>query len=434
VSEREAGDLRSQFDVKPGDIYNARTVGAAVRRLTTRSGGALTAEKAVIEKKDGGRVLVVPLKWRRQDTNLGTGQVREDLFSPVDGFNPSIAVNTTIFDRRRFNHTLIDGTVSYKFAGEHPGFSAGFERPIFSSPKLFLGADGHDLTTSDDEWRLSDLEQSIVSFTFKNSFRDYYRRRGFQIFSVLQAGVHNELSAALRWDVHEPLDNQTDFSLFRDDASYRPNLDIVHQDVNAVVVGYRFDTRALSGAGNVQTYRRHLGDNLFGYGVSREPGLRLEWTSELAGSVLGSDTSFGRHILNTRGYLALSRRQLVSGRALVGFSSGTLPPEREFAIGGIGSVHGYAFKDARGTGMALFNAEYNFDLIPHRYPSGALLSVFGFYDAGKIGGALQGSRSDWLNGVGFGLAAGGWLRVEFGFRADAIPSSRQILVRIGPSF
>ena len=71
-------------------------------------------------------------------------------------------------------------------------------------------------------------------------------------------GANNELSAMARWDRHEPLANATDFSFFRDDATYRPNPPVADQHVNALVLGYTFDTRPMSAAGQRATYERHL--------------------------------------------------------------------------------------------------------------------------------------------------------------------------------
>jgi outer membrane protein assembly factor BamA len=428
----QADRVNAQLGIRAGDIYNVRTVGAALDRLVAASGGALTHEEATVEERQGRRVLVVPLSWRIARTSITTGQDREDLFSPVDGFNPAIGFSTTLYDHGRLNHTAISGFVGYKFAREDAGYSLGAERPLFGSPKLFLGGELHDVTASDDWWRLTIPEQLVASAGFSNTFRDYYQRKGGQLFSTLQAGRHNELELMLRWDRHAPLPNTSDFSLFRD-ATFRPNLAAIDQRVNAWIIGYRFDTRPLTGAGDATTYRRHLTDDLYGFGINREPGLRVEWTSEIAHG-LGGDARFVRDILDTRGYLSFSPRQLLSARGVVGGSSGTLPPERAFAIGGIGSVHGYAFKEATGTGMALVNAEYRVDLTRPRYPEGALLSVLGFYDAGRVFGPVGGSRHDWLQGVGIGVASGSWFRIDFGFRADDIPSSRQILVRIGPTF
>ena len=162
------------------------------------------------------------------------------------------------------------------------------------------------------------------------------------------------------------------------------------------------------------------------------PGFRLEWTSELAGRRLQGDADFDRHIVNARGYLPITSRTQLSLRGLFGFSNGTLPIERRFSLGGIGSVHGYTFKEVSGAGMTLLNAEYRvnlWDAIRHRDAA----HVFVFYDAGRVTSPVPPSTRNWLRGVGVGLGGAG-LRVEFGFRANDIPDSRQILVRYSPIF
>jgi outer membrane protein assembly factor BamA len=446
VTAASAERLKLRLGIKPGDIYNSRVIGRATARLTREALGALAVGQprrhqpggrlgesapsdVVLERRGGRNVLVVPLRWRTARTDQMLGSGREDLFSPVDGLSPALGFSTTIFDHSHFNHTYVSGYAAYKFGRDDPGYSVGIERPIFIAPKLFLGAELHDMTASDDLWRLSSFEQTVVSLTFKNTFRDYYRRRGAQVFGVLRMGGHNELGVMGRWDRHEPLRNATSYSFFRDDAAYRPSIPVVDQHVNALVLSYTFDTRPLTGAGQPATYERHVKDNLFGYGLRPAPGFRLEWTSELAGRGMKGDADFDRHILNARGHVATSSRTLLSMRGLFGFSNGTLPVERLFSIGGIGSVHGYSFKEASGTGMTLLNAEYRINLSSGGHGRDAF-NVFVFYDAGRV---TNGMNPDWLRGVGVGAGAGG-VRVEFGFRASDIPQSRQILVRYSPTF
>jgi outer membrane protein assembly factor BamA len=450
VTPVEAARLRRRLGIKPGDIYNTRVIGRATARLTAASQGAFVVgqprrdqpgvdrgesapAEVILDRRGPRSVLIVPLRWRTSRTGSSLGSGREDLFSPVDGFAPAAGFTSTIFDHSEFNHTFISGYVSYKFARDDPGYSFGVERPLFRGPKLFLGGELHDVTASDDLWRITSFEQTLVSVSFKNSFRDYYRRRGAQIFTVLRAGDNNEISAMARWDRHEPLANATNYSFFRDDAAYRQNPQVADQHVSAIVLGYTFDTRPLTQAGQPATYQRHLKDNLFGSSLRQAPGFRLEWTSEIAGHGLEGDATFDRHIVNARGYLALSSRTLLSMRGLFGFSNGTLPIEREFALGGIGSVHGYRFKEATGTGMALLNAEYRVNLTPTLNRAGDALNVFAFYDAGRVTSRLTSTSPSWLRGVGVGVGAAG-VRVEFGFRANDIPHSRQILVRFSPTF
>lgn len=439
--------LRRLLGVEPGDIYNTRVINRATTRLEQTSGGAIVVgrprksqqnaessrDEIDLERRGSRNVLVVPLRYRTSRTSTSLGSGREDLFTPADGASPALGVAATIFDPHRFNHAYINGYVSYKFGRSDPGYSFGAERPLFgSAARLFIGGEAHDMTASDDLWRISSLEQSLVAVGFKNSFRDYYRRHGAQVFGVLRTGDNNEFSVAMRWDRHQPLPNSTDFSFFRDDAAFRPALPVTDQHVNAWIIGYTFDTRPMTRAGEASTYARHLRDNLYGTTGKQVPGLRLDWTSEIAGHGLGGDAIYDRHIFNLRGYLPISSHTLLSGRTLFGFSGGALPAERLFALGGIGSVHGYAFKEVSGTKMALLNAEYRVNIgAPIHSGNREAFNVFAFYDAGKLSGGPQ--PSDWLNGVGGGVGFGG-LRVEFGFRADAIPKSRQILVRFSPTF
>jgi outer membrane protein assembly factor BamA len=436
VPEQDRGRLREQLGIGVGDIYNSRTVGSAIRRFLTATQGAFSInhgpKDVVLERRGGRNVLIVPLHRRGSRLSPEIGSGREDLFSPVDGLSLGLGFTSTIFDHQQFNHAFIAGYVSYKFARGEPGYSFGGERPLFGSTKLFLGGEIHDITTSDDLWRLTSGEQTLVSIAFKNTFREYYRRKGEQVFAVLRPRDNNELFVMARWDRDQPLANATNFSLFRDDATYRANPAVADSHVNGIVFGYTFDTRGLTAAGQKGTYERHLKDSFFGFGDRQRPGMRIEWTSEIAGRALGGDAQFDRHILNTRGYLPLGPHTQLSARGLVGFSDGTLPIERLFAVGGIGSVRGYRFKEATGTGMVLINAEYRVFLTPPIH-DGDALNVFAFYDAGKVTGALPPSPAHWLNGVGFG-AGFGMLRLECAFRASDVPHSPRFLVRLSPTF
>jgi Surface antigen variable number repeat len=117
ISEKAATRLRENLGIRPGDVYNKRTVGQAVDRVVEASGGAIgTKGDVVLEHRTGRNVLAIPLHWHRSHTDLtsGTGR-REDFYSPVDALAPAIGFTTTIFDHRDFNHTFIDGSVSYKF-------------------------------------------------------------------------------------------------------------------------------------------------------------------------------------------------------------------------------------------------------------------------------------------------------------------------------
>ncbi|MGH9312109.1 MAG: BamA/TamA family outer membrane protein [Vicinamibacterales bacterium] len=427
--------LTGNFDVRPGDVFNSRVIGAALHRLLEPTQGGIIHKGFDLVDRGGKRVLVVELDRREVigHADFGPGQ-REDWYSPVDGFSPAIGFNLTLFDTlfdaSSFKQTYIRTYLTYKFARESAGYSVGFERPIvgsFEGPRVYVGAEAHEITATDDAWRLSTLEQSVVALTFANTFRDYHNRQGYQIHAAYRANPAQEIFTAWRADAHEPLVNTADYSVFRDGELFRPNQQAAAGDLRAVVLAYTLDTRGLEQESLERTYERHMFTSLFGTTGRRTPGIRFEWTSELAPEGLGGDFDFTRHIVNARGYAQFGKHGF-RVRGLAGGSSGVLPPQRQFALGGIGSVHGYSFKEAAGEGMFLFNAEYR---LGSRSPGGARLVAF--FDAGRVWQPIAGSRDDWLKGIGGGFEIGEF-RVEFGWRLDDIPKSLQVLVRFGPTF
>jgi outer membrane translocation and assembly module TamA len=321
--------------------------------------------------------------------------------------------------------------VSYKFARERLGYAFGIERPVFGgpdNPRLLVYGDVHDTTSSDDFWRLSVAEQSLVALSFKNSFRDYYNERGYRIGAAFQPNDANELRASWSAARHEPLSNEADFSLFRDDESFRTNRLASDGQLRAFVFGYTLDSRGLADETGRASLRRHSVSDFFGSFGGDDPGVRLDLTSEIAREDFGSDFEFTRHIGNARAYFPFASGQRLNLRLAVGTSTGTPPPQRLFGLGGIGTVHGYAFKEAIGERMLLANAEYHLGSYRNA-------RVIGFIDLGRVFRPVEtlSEGTDWLTGLGVGFAVGD-LRLDFGWRADNVPDSLQVLVRFGPTF
>jgi hypothetical protein len=390
--------------------------------------------------RDGQRILRVGLRERagrfKLSPNLGN---REDWFTPVDGFVPALDFGAAVFDRERFNHTFLAGHVSIKTASGNVGYALGVERPLFGARKLFLGAELHDLTATDDMWQLSSTEASLAALGPRRSYRDYYRRRGVQFSGAFRAEPHTELFVAWRGERHAALETTTDFSLWNDEEPFRPNLAARDGRLSAVVVGASIDSRGFDRESLDTTYRRHQFESLFGDRLSDSPDSqhafavwRVDWTSEIsAPEALNSDFDFRRHIVSGRGRVFASRHQEVGARVLGGWSGGVLPPQRQFAIGGIGSVHGYPFKASTGDTLRLMNVEYAVGW--HNGPQ-----FLAFLDAGKT--TLRPTNDlrllvepSWMKGAGWGVGLGGF-RIEFGYPLRAGPRPVQVLLRFARTF
>ncbi len=430
-----------EFALQPGDVFRRTEASRALTVLLRTTQGAVrpAGQQALFEMLDreGKHVLVVHLRTRRSDFNLTSGTAgRQDWFNPVDGFSPSIGFNETVFDPVGFNHTYISGYVSYKFARERAGYAIGFERPFFPGPHLFLGAEWHDDSASDDTWRLSSLEQSLAGAALRRSYRDYYERRGYQLNASLRFGGGHEVLAAWRDERQVALFNTSDFSVFRSDQSFRPNLVAQGGRLHALVFGYAWDSRGLEAESRSGRYERHQLTNLFGSRGGEEPGWRIEWTSEIAAPRLGGDFDYRRHILNVRRYTRLSPHHGLDLRAIGGVGDGTLPPQRFFGLGGIGSVPGYGFKESVGERMLLFDAEYGYRLSRSFRP-------IVLYDAGRVFRPITsaalfpgGSASlpdRWMQAVGGGFELGDSFRIEAHWPLEH-GRSATILIRLGPTF
>jgi hypothetical protein len=438
-----AHEFANDFALQPGDVFCRTEATRALGVLLQPTQGAvcpaetsadlrplprpLTTPFEMIER-DGKRVLVVHVATRRSDFNLslGTG-TREDWFSPVDGLVPAIGFNETIFDPVAFNHTYITGYVSYKFGRDRAGYSIGFERPFLTGEHLFIGAELHDQTASDDEWRLSVGEQSLAAAGLKASFRDYYELRGYQLNASARFGAGHEVLAAWRDERHQALSNSTDFSLFRRDQAYRPNQRAEPGSLHALLFGYTWDSRGLRDEARGQRYARHQMSDLFGSWGGSNPGWRIEWTSEIAApGSLGGEFDYRRHLLNVRRYNRILRRHVLNLRAIAGIGEGTLPPQRLLALGGLGSVPGYDFKEALGERMLLLSAEYEYRL--HRDIRPLVL-----YDAGRVFRPVSLSRDDWMQALGAGLRLGDTFRIEAFWPLER-GRPAQLLVRLQPTF
>jgi hypothetical protein len=451
VDDRLRRRFEDEFALRAGDVFNRRRARQALDVLLRPTRGAIQPGR-IFERdvtfhdsrelpgherrstfdlvtRNGQRVLLVGLREPagrfKMVPDLGD---REDWFTSVDGFVPSFGFGAAVFDHDHFNHAYVAGHLSYKMASGRAGYALGFERPFFGPRKLYIGGELHDLTASDDQWQVSSLEASLAAIGPRRSFRDYYRRRGVQIGAAYRPHPQVEILAAWRGERHEALGVESDFSFWNGDEPFRPNTTVQVGRLNAIILGASVDGAGFDHESLDASYRRHQLDSLFGDRLDSPPTRndptpiwRIDWTSEISPDAFGSDFDFNRHIVSARYRKALSPHQDVGVRAIGGWSGGTLPPQRRFSIGGIGSVHGYDFKESTGTSLALLNLEYALG-----WRGG--LQLLGFYDAGRTA-----ADPGWLRGLGWGVGLGDF-RIDFGYRQDAVPSSLHVVLRFGRTF
>jgi TPR repeat protein len=87
-------------------------------------------------------------------------------------------------------------------------------------------------------------------------------------------------------------------------------------------------------------------------------GVYVEIKDEVSPSWLGSDYSFNKLMLITKGFLSLKTKNVFGARIKLGTSSGSIPHYKQFFTGSYTGLRGYAFCDYIGYKMFLTNIEY----------------------------------------------------------------------------
>src|SRR5438552_8906106 len=135
VGQRAAHAFMDQFALRAGDVFNRPRAMQALNALLRQTRGAIhpVSRRRAFDLVDRGgqRVLVVDLREPagrfKLVPDLGD---REDWFTPVDGFVPSLGFGAAVFDHEAFNHAFVAGHLSFKLASDKVGYALGIDKPL----------------------------------------------------------------------------------------------------------------------------------------------------------------------------------------------------------------------------------------------------------------------------------------------------------------
>ena len=424
-----------------GARWEARSSGCS-RRPRARSAWAARATARATKSSSSiataGRSSIVPLRRERGPVRAGrpAPRSREDLYNPVDGFAPGLGFHATVFDRTSPNYTFISGYVSYKFSREDTGYSFGIERRAPERPAAVPRRGGARpdrdrrpvavVARWSSRWSRSASRTRSATTIGGTARRSTSRSGPARSRRLRRLVAMGQARARCRTKPTSAC-----FATARRSARTRPSRPAS-------------STRSCSRTRSTAAASRATGsppgssaislDDLF-RGTRRQAyGWRIDWTSEVAGHGAGGDYTFDRHILNARAYVPVLPRQSVAARLIAGFSGGTLADRA--AVRDRRRRHGARLRVQGGRRRAHGARQRG---VPHRSgrklarrPQQRLGAVV-FFDAGRIDRPIGSSSTEWLRGIGAGLQAGPF-RIEVGYRLNDIPQSRQILVRLGPTF
>ena len=420
----EEARIRAVLGIEPGTPLRDKTVREAMARLEAATGGAYRIEGGPPWTYDEGpegptlRLRIVHRRFRA--IPVLSGPDPSPFHNRVDGSAPGLGVDVTVFGGAATNHASVYVRTAYAFGADTWRYAAGVRRSFGPDHLVTAGYERHDLTDTEDLFRRRPIEGPRgrpIPFQITD---DYFRRRGDEAYVFLRPSPRVHLGASFRSDTHESLPVVADDSILFFSRRPRPNPEVGEGRMRSLLFTARWSQRAPLFPSWTLERDSFLVRTPYGTPFEHAQGARVEATYEVAADALGGDFSFQRLVGQARASRPVGARQTVTGRVIVGLTRGDPPLQRRMALGGMGTLRGYALKEFEGENALLATAEWMTATRPR------LPSLVAFYDGGGAWTDGLGSRG-WKSDAGAGLEwrilSRGWARVDVAFPFQRAPGA-----------
>lgn len=405
------------LDLDPGGLLHETGIEDALERLERTSLGAIrfgafhaagASAYSVEPGTEGARLIIRPeLPALGVRPRLGVPG-RAGRSNRVDGLNLSAGAEVSLYDRGSYRHSRVHVRAAWALGGEALRVTAGVVHRLPTPAPLIVGYTYSDVTDTEDSFRRQGLEEAPGETFRTASVADYFRRSGHEAYAWVAPLEGLALRLAWRGERYRSLATTTRWTLLDADPPLE-NAPVDELTIGALVGRVSFDSASVRGA-HAEELLSRLQSRPDPFGGDAQPSgtLGADLELEVASPGLGGDATFQRSVLRVRSRRALGAGLRLDARFLGGWSGGTVPLQKRFAIGGPGTIRGYPLKAFAGRRFALLTAELSLDL---RSLSTRLIA---FYDGGAVAGD-EGSAG-WRSGAGLGArwpASGSWfLRVD----------------------
>jgi hypothetical protein len=354
---RVGGVIRGAVVVINGDLELApggritgpvSVVGGRVRGPAGWESAVVYSEPLRFRWQDGRLVALGPAveSWLNAGWRTGFGRA-ELILKAEDAYNRVEGLPITLGPRLRLgrtNPTIIDLRVVYRTGSGlriHPdelGHDLRIAQYLGGRRTVRVGIGHHRSIDAIEDNGVSDTENSLSTFILHRDYRDHYERRGWSAF-VLYGGRTRPLDLGLeyRTERHNFVASAEPWSLLDNDEPWRRQPRVAEGDLQTLRGWLVWDTRnervdpATGWLVRVETEQGLEGD------------LRLPVGPRPDRTFRSVDEEFTTVLLDVRRYLRLGPRTRLSLRAAAAGSpdDGALPPQRQHALGGEGSLPGF---------------------------------------------------------------------------------------------
>jgi hypothetical protein len=235
------------------------------------------------------------------------------------------------------------GMIGYSFGQDEWQYSFGLEKYFGDRPLFALGAEYYNGTSTDDYWRVGLNETSITALFAGYDFLDYYKQKGYGLYAMFRTPTYIDLAVSYNSTAYSSLQQQTDYSFFGKNGTYRVNPPITEGDFETLSLGFMFN-------------RRNVIMSQF---FSMQGWALAELGKEFG---LNSDVPYNRYQAGWQFYFYLDKGTMLKWRLRAGSitGDGDIPLQKQFELGGIGTMRATPFKQMKGNAMVLSNIELHF--------------------------------------------------------------------------
>ncbi len=310
-------------------------------------------------------------------------------YNRVNGYYLGIATPTMV-DFGRHSEIGIKGGIGYGFVEKKGQSQLGGEYRIPLStndtsivaerwkpvPTLAVGAEYHDITSTDDAWRTERSENAVYAFFAREDFRDYYKIDGWNAYAAFRPERKSEIRLEYRSDIYYDQPQRILYGNWGTSKSLPQNPAITTGRLNSwVFTAVREDAHSES----------IVAKNIFGDSVTymRVTG-RVYLLQGEFGQNTGADSSFQRYILDARDFNPIIPGISIDTRFRMESGTGDMPIQKMQYLGGPSSLPALKNKIIAGNRLVLLNIELRLSLsalssfFENESPEIIILNDFGY--------------------------------------------------------
>lgn len=326
-------------------------------------------------------------RWRSYDNDIRLSGHAS--YNRVDGLSLFMGTKYRHADSLLPSFELKGG---YAFGSDRWRYSLAASQAVIRGKfPLELGGRVYRLLKSGDDLIISDNENTLFAMLFNEDWKDYYETEGAYGYARFSPWGWNRievgyLSEKQRWlDAHPLLWSVFGNKEFRGNYNTIPYHELQNlrdefddKTISSLMLTYTVDTRD-----DEKKPRR----GWLGYA-------RYEYSPE----EYNGDFDFKRFEVRVERFNKFNRYQFLNLTGAYGYVSGdNIPLNRQFFIGGLGTMYGYRHKEFRGNEYIYGGIEYLFT-IPRTD-----LSPFIRYDGGKISEHRMATGDKWHSSISVGV-------------------------------